>query len=51
MGEWKCKECGYTVKADTPPEECPFCKEKCEFVDISCYIPDCGKTGADTRLG
>jgi len=51
MGEWKCKECGYTEKADAPPEECPFCKEKCEFVDITCYIPDCGKTGADTRLG
>jgi rubredoxin len=50
MGEWKCQKCGYLIKADTPPEHCPGCKEKCEFVDVSCYIPDCGKTGADKRL-
>lgn len=51
MADWKCKECGYTVKSDLPPEECPTCKKKCEYVDISCYIPDCGKTGQDPRLG
>ncbi len=51
MADWKCKECGYTVQADKPPEECPGCKRKCEFVDVSCYIPDCGNTGSDTRLG
>lgn len=50
MGEWKCKECGYMVKAETPPETCPMCKKKCEFVDVSCYIPDCGQTGSDPRL-
>ena len=50
MGEWKCSKCGYTLKEETPPDECPFCKEKCEFVDVSCYIPDCGKTGSDNRL-
>jgi rubrerythrin len=51
MVDWKCKECGYTLKADTPPEECPSCHEKCEFVDVSCYIPECGETGQDPRLG
>ncbi len=51
MADWKCKECGYTVQADKPPEECPACKKKCEFVDVSCYIPDCGNTGSDKRLG
>ena len=51
MGEWKCTKCGYTVGSDTPPEECPSCKEPCEFVDVSCYIPDCGQTGHDPRLG
>jgi rubrerythrin len=50
MGEWKCQNCGYTLQADTPPEECPSCKEKCEFTDVSCYIPDCGTTGSDKRL-
>ncbi len=50
MGEWKCQNCGYMVKADVPPEECPSCKEKCEFADVSCYIPDFGATGSDERL-
>lgn len=50
MTEWKCQKCGYTMKAETPPEKCPSCKEKCEFVDVSCYTPDCGQTGADKRL-
>jgi len=50
MGEWKCSNCGYTLSADKPPEQCPSCKEKCEFMDVSCYIPDCGETGSDPRL-
>ncbi|SPD74635.1 conserved hypothetical protein [uncultured Desulfobacterium sp.] len=50
MTEWKCNKCGYILKADKPPDTCPSCKEKCEFVDISCYIPDCGSTGVDKRL-
>jgi rubrerythrin len=50
MAEWKCSKCGYTATSDKPPEKCPMCKEKCEFVDVSCYIPECGKTGMDTRL-
>jgi rubrerythrin len=51
MGEWKCQKCGYTETSDKPPEECPTCKDKCEFVDVTCYIPDCGQTGSDPRLG
>jgi rubrerythrin len=50
MGEWKCTSCGYVLTADTPPKQCPMCKQVCEFVNVSCYIPDCGETGADTRL-
>ena len=34
MGDWKCTKCGYSLKAETPPEECPMCNEKCEFVDV-----------------
>ena len=51
MASWKCGKCGYTLEADVPPERCPSCKEKCDFVDVSCYIPDCGNTGVDPRLG
>ena len=48
---WKCTECGYTLETDAPPETCPGCNEKCEFVNVTCYIPDCGDTGSDPRLG
>ncbi len=50
MSNWKCSNCGYTVEKETPPEECPSCKEKCEFVDNTCYIPDCQDSGTDKRI-
>ena len=46
MPAWKCDKCGNTVDSQSPPETCPACKEKCEFVDVSCYIPDCGGAGS-----
>lgn len=42
MPAWKCNKCGNTVDTPAPPEKCPSCNEKCEFVDVSCYIPECG---------
>ena len=54
MTDWKCTKCGYTLKAEKPPVECPDCKEKCDFVDVTCYIPDCGGESSgnpDGRLG
>ena len=52
MANWKCSKCGYTLEQDgTPPRECPSCKETCEFIDVTCYIPECGQTGVDPRLG
>ena len=54
MGEWKCTNCGYTLTENMPPNECPSCHEKCDFVDVTCYIPDCGGPGSgtsDPRLG
>ena len=51
MTSWKCQICGYTFTADAPPEKCPSCKEKCEFVDNSCYTPDCTGDGMDKRIG
>ena len=50
---WKCSKCGYTYEAEpgvVPSETCPMCKDKCEFVNVTCYIPECGMTGQDPRL-
>ena len=49
---WKCPKCGYTLEAEqqaAPPETCPGCKEKCEFVNVSCYIPECGRDAGPTK--
>jgi len=43
--EWKCSECGYLFEGEAPPEQCPSCKEKCAFLNVSCYTPDCGGEG------
>ncbi|MBF0376174.1 MAG: hypothetical protein HQK69_00330 [Desulfamplus sp.] len=51
MTSWICDKCGYKLNADTPPEECPSCKNKCSFVDNSCYTPDCTGKGNDPRIG
>ncbi|SFM97296.1 rubredoxin-like domain-containing protein [Thermodesulforhabdus norvegica] len=42
MPKWKCTKCNYLIDADVAPDSCPSCKEKCEFVDVTCYIPECG---------
>jgi endogenous inhibitor of DNA gyrase (YacG/DUF329 family) len=46
MTTWKCNTCSNTISADTPPEICPFCRQKCEYVDVTCYIPECGGPGS-----
>ena len=50
MGSWKCGNCGYELQADAPPEKCPSCKEKCDFLDNTCYTPDCQYDGKDPRI-
>ncbi|MBU4316576.1 MAG: hypothetical protein KKF30_04805 [Proteobacteria bacterium] len=50
MTSWKCTKCGYSFQAEKPPETCPSCKAKCEFVDNSCYTPDCEQSGIDSRI-
>ena len=50
MPSWKCGNCGYELEAEKPPETCPSCKEKCEFLDNSCYTPDCVPGGKDPRI-
>ncbi|MBI5249742.1 MAG: hypothetical protein HY912_09620 [Desulfomonile tiedjei] len=51
---WKCEKCGYTFESEATkpmPETCPSCKEKCEFLNVTCYVPECGLKGQDPRLG
>jgi len=50
MASWKCANCGYTFDADAHPNECPSCHEKCEFLDNTCYTPDCTAEGTDNRI-
>ena len=47
---WKCSNCGNTLVALQPPETCPVCQQKCVFLNVTCYEPDCGFTGMDNRL-
>ncbi|MBM4457270.1 MAG: hypothetical protein FJ011_05805 [Chloroflexi bacterium] len=48
---WKCAECGYTFQAKPPPPEtCPSCQQKCVFVDVTCYAPECGPGTPDPQL-
>ena len=51
---WKCSNCGYTMEALAPPDQCPSCHQQCEFINVTCYTPDCGGPGTgtiDPRLG
>ena len=50
MPNWKCHNCGYAFEADAPPDTCPSCKEKCEFLDTTCYTPDRQAEGVDDRI-
>jgi rubredoxin len=48
---WKCSHCGFLITAAMPPETCSQCKEKCEFLNVTCYTPECGGPGnIDPRL-
>ncbi len=48
---WKCGKCSFTFTASSLPEQCPGCGEKCDFLNITCYTPECGGPGnIDHRL-
>lgn len=48
---WKCSNCGYLLTAAVPPEKCSSCGQKCNFMNVTCYTPDCGGPGnIDPRL-
>jgi rubredoxin len=51
LSHWKCGKCSFTFTARSLPEKCPVCDEKCDFLNITCYTPDCGGPGnIDPRL-
>jgi len=39
---WICSICRYMLHAAEHPDECPNCKNKCAFIDATCYTPECG---------
>ncbi len=45
MTHWMCTNCGYYVRAASPPNQCPTCKQWCSFSNVTCYRPDCGGEG------
>jgi rubrerythrin len=48
---WKCSKCGFLVTAGKPPDVCLRCDEKCNFIDVTCYTPECGgPSHIDPRL-
>jgi rubredoxin len=48
---WKCSKCGFLITASVPPEKCSQCNEKCDFLNVTCYTPECGGPGhIDPRL-
>ena len=48
---WKCSECRFLFTAGKPPKVCPGCGKECDFIDVTCYTPDCGGPGhIDPRL-
>ena len=48
---WKCAKCGLLFTAAVPPVDCPQCAVKCNFLNVTCYILECGEPGhVDLRL-
>lgn len=45
--KWQCSNCSYLLDAPSSPEQCPSCKEKCEFSNVTCYTPECGGEESD----
>ncbi len=48
---WKCRHCGFLITAEKPPVVCPECGSRCDFVNVTCYAPECGgPENRDPRL-
>jgi rubredoxin len=48
---WKCSNCSFILTAERPPDICPGCQEQADFLNITCYTPECGgPKNIDPRL-
>jgi rubrerythrin len=36
---WRCRVCSFTMIGAASPDVCPECHAKCEFSNITCYVP------------
>ena len=45
MDYWMCSECNYVFEVETSPETCIKCHKKCDFDNVTCYVPECGGPG------
>ncbi len=45
MNSWKCSECGFQHDAMEPYETCPSCGKKCDFYEVTNYVPKMDRTG------
>ena len=34
--KWKCRECGYVVEGNEPPEKCPLCNHAKQYYEVMC---------------
>ena len=45
MNSWKCSECGFQHDAMEPYETCPSCGKKCDFYEVTNYVPKMDRIG------
>lgn len=50
MYEWKCKNCGQRLIAQTQPEKCPECGGEFESMDKNGHITECPGSCMGCRL-
>lgn len=48
---WMCSECENIFQIEDLPQTCPSCQKVCTFLNVTCYVPECGgPNNLDYRL-
>ena len=48
---WMCSECENVFQSEIAPSACPNCSKICTFLNVTCFIPECGgPDNVDMRL-